>query len=707
MPSFWYKRKALVANSIVMPIRCQKVVFPILTFLLTLSIFGCGAYFNTYYNAKKFFKEAEKKRLQQQKKSPSAKLSTKIPEYQKAIEKGSKVLQLYPRSRYVDDAIMIIGKSFYHQGEYLKAKRKFEELITLLPNSPFVPQAKLWLARSLIQLQEYEEAEEVLVAVLAEKTSSQIAGEAQMLLGKMFFQRRLYQRAIQEFSGVIRTHGRGSMKAQAQFHIGECYWEIGEYAKAANAFLKVQKYNPDFELQYESQLRYGQALRYLKKYDQATEVFSRLMDKFSSNQHQLATLRLEVAGCLADQGKLNEAILALENIIKDFPKTAAAAEAYYRLGEIFLYSYGQFDEARKNLHAVKKEYASSDFSKPATELTKSIDEVLKLRRQLKKYEADLLLLTTTQPDTTDTVKVEKETKSVVSPVFEPPITPVADTTSQRKMSNSRATQLLDEDVNLKSQPKSSVSVPQDPQKLRRLYVQDRLKLAELFLFRFSMPDSALGQYEKLYNQFPDDSIAAQSLYAIAYVNENYLGNTSVADSLYRQLIEKYPQTRFARYAARHQGITSVDSVTTKVKLLFHLAEQSWMEKQDFKQAINFYQQIVENYSDTDYAAKALYAIAWLHEYELHDNDKALEFYRTLEKLYPQSVYARKVQKKITAVDTSATQQGGIEVSTPKSMAPKTAETIEKSQRMQEPALPTDTTQAVRKKTDTNEKIPLP
>ncbi|MGH7601168.1 MAG: NAD-dependent protein deacylase, partial [bacterium] len=66
-----------------------------------LSLQGCGAYFNTFYNTKKLYKEA----LEEQKRrgADNKPTSMEIQKYDKAIEKGSKLLQLHPKSRYVDD----------------------------------------------------------------------------------------------------------------------------------------------------------------------------------------------------------------------------------------------------------------------------------------------------------------------------------------------------------------------------------------------------------------------------------------------------------------------------------------------------------------------------------------------------------------------------------------------------------------------------
>ena len=180
-------------------VRKSSLYISIIATVIILSLFiGCGAYFNTFYNAKKIFNTAEKKRLDQEKKNKKAGLKSntrsvaKIAEYSKAIEKGSKVLELFPNSRYIDDALMLIGKSFYHTGDYIKAQRKFEELITLLPNSEFVPQAKLWLGNTFIAQNDFAQAKLVLNELVSQNLDDRLSGEAQMLLGELYFNQEYF-----------------------------------------------------------------------------------------------------------------------------------------------------------------------------------------------------------------------------------------------------------------------------------------------------------------------------------------------------------------------------------------------------------------------------------------------------------------------------------------------------------------------------------
>lgn len=119
-------------------------------------------YFNIYYNANRLFNEAESELLKQQKDifttkviAPGGNITNKFVQ---VIEKCSKILQFHQNSSFVDDALMMIGKSYYYQREYPSAIRKFSELITNFPNSKYYLEAQLWIARSYAQTVEIDRA---------------------------------------------------------------------------------------------------------------------------------------------------------------------------------------------------------------------------------------------------------------------------------------------------------------------------------------------------------------------------------------------------------------------------------------------------------------------------------------------------------------------------------------------------------------------
>jgi len=108
------------------------------TSVLILSSLHSCVYFNTMYNARRIYSEAEEAREESVRTGvePSRALKDK---YKDVIFKCSKILRDSPESSWVDDAIFLMGKALVRQEEYNKGIRKFQELLTNYPESEYVP----------------------------------------------------------------------------------------------------------------------------------------------------------------------------------------------------------------------------------------------------------------------------------------------------------------------------------------------------------------------------------------------------------------------------------------------------------------------------------------------------------------------------------------------------------------------------------------
>ena len=115
---------------------------------------GC-VYYNTFFNARQTYREAEE---QQQRSGVEVATGAVAQKYSEAVKKASKVLQNHPKSKYADDAILLIGKAFYNTGEYARAKEKFIELATVFRESPLIPESHYYVGMCEYQLGNAEKA---------------------------------------------------------------------------------------------------------------------------------------------------------------------------------------------------------------------------------------------------------------------------------------------------------------------------------------------------------------------------------------------------------------------------------------------------------------------------------------------------------------------------------------------------------------------
>ena len=127
--------------------------------LVIVSLAACTAYYNTFFNAKKYFDEANQTALGTNGKPTSQ----AIQKYNECIKRCGVVLSDYPKSKYNDDALFLLGKAFfYKQMNYYQAIEKFDDLKTFYPESEFIPEAEFYRADSYYLLNQKNEAYRIL-----------------------------------------------------------------------------------------------------------------------------------------------------------------------------------------------------------------------------------------------------------------------------------------------------------------------------------------------------------------------------------------------------------------------------------------------------------------------------------------------------------------------------------------------------------------
>ena len=97
----------------------------LLILLSVLSLSSC-AYFNTYYNAKKYYNEGRKA---SEKNTTGKRNQNEIKNYSLTVEKCKAVIRKFPDSKYVDDSLLLMAKSYYYMDDYENSKVNLEELL--------------------------------------------------------------------------------------------------------------------------------------------------------------------------------------------------------------------------------------------------------------------------------------------------------------------------------------------------------------------------------------------------------------------------------------------------------------------------------------------------------------------------------------------------------------------------------------------------
>ncbi len=126
------------------------------SFILIFFLSSCiafKAYFNTVYNAKKYFRMAEKKYFSKEER----KLTQDVKSlYEKALEKYLRVIKYFPNSPFLDDAIFYSGLIYIRLEDKPNAIRKFEEISKYFPKSHFTRMLSDSLLEFLLEREDVE-----------------------------------------------------------------------------------------------------------------------------------------------------------------------------------------------------------------------------------------------------------------------------------------------------------------------------------------------------------------------------------------------------------------------------------------------------------------------------------------------------------------------------------------------------------------------
>jgi TolA-binding protein len=167
-------------------------------------------------------------------------------------------------------------------------------------------------------------------------------------------------------------------------------------------------------------------------------------------------------------------------------------------------------------------------------------------------------------------------------------------------------------------------------------------MGELYWFTFEQADSALAAYRAVVERFPESDWAPKALYAVGWLHER-LADTTGAAATYQELIDRYSDTEYADAARVRLGM---DTKTDEAQRLFLKAETIRLSGAKPDSYLPLFEEVMKSEPKSSYAAKALYVIGWTYESLLGDSTKAIERYKRLLEDFPTSDLSIAAQRRI-------------------------------------------------------------
>lgn len=551
-------------------------------------------YFNTYYNGENAFDAAMKDvkinlmenriALLSGQETPFVISSGAKQNFDMAIEKASKVLQLYPTSEYVENCLFMIGISYYYEGDNIRSGRKFIEEQSKFPDSKRFAEAKTYYGSIEIRNRQYENGFSDLISGFA-------LAERQKDLHTATF-------AANNISDYYVTQG-DSMTAAAYLDSAATFSEYDEaaiyfcsagiffedlknYDAAKREYEKAWDEAKDIRMKFYSRYFLARDERRSKIYNVALENLEKLRkdDKYFQFFPIIDYQRGEV---LYDSGAVSSAVTEFQRIDTAYATNEAATRSAYRLANIYLYKVGDFQTALKFCQRCSTHPAVVRITSGALEMSSMLQEyfVTSYKVTLADSAYDKSLLAAAKKDS------------------------------------------------IAAHPEADIDT------LYERAADAQQALAGFFMFKLQIPDSAVKRYEALIKHFPKAKTYPSALYTLGeYFYSS--GDTAKGRKYLDRLMTEHPESNFAMSVSSLLG-TAPPRVVDSSQVDYDAAIDS-VNVGNYSSALLTLMDLSKKDSKSPIVPHALYALGWIYENKMAQPDSAFVYYKKLAVQYPSSEF---------------------------------------------------------------------
>lgn len=340
-------------------------------FLLGFSIFFSSAVYSADDNEKELFfvaqsafddgfydvairylDEFQQKYPQSDKKVQVLLLSGQCYFFKSQYLKAFNIFQgLLQHTEFKDATLFWMGETYLKGLDYAQAEKHYRQVIDLFPQSAYVPQALYSLGWALFDQKKYDDAQKSFKILIEKYPTHQLTEDASSKVAECAYNLGEYARAVELFKDYLVKFPQSSKISQVHFNIAESYYYQEKYAEANEYYKKVEGASQDTGMIVASLLSQGWGHLKLKDYDESSAAFGRAEQMAQEKGVLTDEIYLGKASFYAETGDQERALGAYAKLMELFPQSGRLLEAHLGRANVF-YSMQKYPEAIEEYKAV-------------------------------------------------------------------------------------------------------------------------------------------------------------------------------------------------------------------------------------------------------------------------------------------------------------------------------------------------------------------
>lgn len=305
---------------------------------------GCAKY-NTFYNARKSFDDAEYVREEaiRRHEDPPEPTGAQKTNYLEAIKKAQKVLDEYPGHSLTDDALFLQAKAHSRLGSYRQAIQKLDLLFLNYPATDYNEEALYLQALSYLMIGALDRSQEYLEKLAKQYPDSKFQSETLKVSGDNSYILKDWEAAASNYQKYMDSFPDDGEMDRIGLKLAECYWELEQYQEASEVLQIVEQNTTSAELGFRSRLLRGRVHVRLGDFEVVDFLLNGLQDEAPIYTSEGDVVLIEAESLVA-QDRGQEAAPLIESMPEEWSNATVKARAADILGYLYL-QRGELEDA--------------------------------------------------------------------------------------------------------------------------------------------------------------------------------------------------------------------------------------------------------------------------------------------------------------------------------------------------------------------------
>jgi tetratricopeptide (TPR) repeat protein len=285
-------------------------------------------------------------------------------QYEGAVFLFNKYIQDHPQSSRLYEAQFNVAESFYYLEQYDKSVEAYLKAKSLTKDPHSITSSMIGVGWSYMKMQKFDEALKAFDDAQSSAKASNIP-EDDILLGKasLFTSQEKFKEATASYTDLITRFPDSARIPESYLGRANAFYLANDFASAINDYkqiLSLYEASPD-QTKLIEKARFGLAWTYLKSgdLDNSIKSFQTVVDKTDNKTVKVSALT-QIADAYQEAGQAEKAVDVYDKILKEMPDTPYSDHVQYRLG-IALLKLGRLDPAILALQALRTNYPKSKF----------------------------------------------------------------------------------------------------------------------------------------------------------------------------------------------------------------------------------------------------------------------------------------------------------------------------------------------------------